>query len=124
MNKNLKLLLFGVLAWLIPFLAAFPFFTKDGGLAIDIFLFKSTMIVVGAIAGAFLMVKYFRTVKKDYIKEGMILGFSWFAIAILLDVLFLLPMSKMPFGTYFGQIGVRYLMLPIMSKAIGYAKEN
>lgn len=95
MNKNIRSILYGFLAWLIPFVAAFFFYLKEGGLVIDIFLFKSIMIIVGAISGAFLLVFYFKRIHANYLMEGIIVGFTWFAINILLDLLVLILMSEM-----------------------------
>ena len=124
MNKILKLLLFGFLAWLVPFVTSFFFYSREGQVLIDIFFFKTIMILVGALTGALLLVLYFKPLRKRYLREAVIAGLVWFAISILLDLLILLPMSGMPAGTYFTQIGLRYLTLPIMSTALGLALEE
>jgi len=64
MKKYLKTVTYGFLSWLIPFLAAFFFYSKEGEMAIDIFLFKSIMIVVGSISAAFLLISYFKKSKR------------------------------------------------------------
>ncbi len=56
-------LVYGFLVWLVPFATAIPFYSRDGELVIDVFLFKSIMIVVGSLIGAFLLVRYFRRVE-------------------------------------------------------------
>lgn len=56
MKKYPKNILYGFFAWLIPFVASFFFYTREGELTIDIFLFKSIMIVVGSFSAAFLLV--------------------------------------------------------------------
>ena len=124
MNKNLRILVFGILAWLIPFIASIFFYSREGELQIDIFLFKSIMIVVGSITGAVLLVLYFRTLEKNYLKEGIVVGVLWFAINILLDLVVLIPMSGMSVGDYFAAIGIRYLVIPVMAIAIGYVADN
>ncbi len=124
MNRTLKMVLFGFLTWLIPFLFAFLFYSKEGTLLIDIFLFKSIMLIVGSVVGAFLLVSYFKKLKKNQLKEGIIIGIVWFAMDILLDLIILVPMSKMGIGAYFAQIGIRYLTIPIMSIAIGYVAKK
>jgi len=53
LNKYLTNILYGFLAWLIPFVASLFFYTREGELTIDIFLFKSIMIVVGSFSAAF-----------------------------------------------------------------------
>ena len=124
MKKYLKLAFYGFLAWLIPFVTAFFFYTREGKLNIDIFLFKTIMIIVGSAAGAILLVSYFKKVISDYLKEGIRVGFAWFAINILLDILVLIPMSGMSISDYFMQIGLRYLVMPVMSIAVGAALKN
>ncbi len=124
MNKTIRNILYGFLAWLIPFVTAFFFYSKEGGLVIDIFLFKTIMIVVGAIVGAFLLVSYFKRVNANYLYEGIIVGLTWLGINILLDLLVLVPMSEMALPDYFAQIGLRYLVMPVMSIMVGSALTN
>jgi len=124
LNKYLKNILYGCLAWLIPFVASFFFYTREGKLTIDIFLFKSIMIVVGSISAAILLVSYFRKINGDYLKEGIIVGLTWLGINVLLDLLVLIPMSGMSITDYFTQIGIRYLVIPAMSITVGTALEN
>jgi len=123
-TKYLKNILYGFLAWLIPFVASFFFYSKEGGLSIDIFLFKSIMIVIGSISAAFLLVSYFKKINTNYLREGITVGIVWFIINILLDLLILIPMSGMSIADYFTQIGVRYLVIPAMAITIGKALED
>ncbi|CAG0991778.1 MAG: hypothetical protein OIN86_11865 [Candidatus Methanoperedens sp.] len=124
MNKYVRNVLYGFLAWLIPFIASFFFYSREGKLTIDIFLFKSIMIVVGSFSAAILLVYYFRNINVDYFKEGIIVGLIWFGINIVLDLLILIPMSGMSITDYFMQIGLRYLAIPAMSIAVGTALKN
>ena len=119
MRKYLRILLFGFFTWLVPFVVAIPFYSKDGQPLIDIFLIKSIMIVVGSLTGAFLLILYFKNLTKNYLTEGIIVGLLWFTINIILDLVVLLPIMKISISTYFAQIGLRYLIIPIMSIAIG-----
>ena len=124
MKKYQRNILYGFLAWLIPFVASFFFYTREGELTIDIFFFKSIMIVVGTFSAAILLVSYFKNINADYLKEGVIIGLTWLAISILLDLLVLIPMSGMSIADYFAQIGIRYLAIPAMCIAVGAALEN
>ena len=124
MKKYQRNILYGFLAWLIPFVSSFFFYTREGELSIDIFLFKSIMIVVGTFSAAILLVSYFKNINADYLKEGVIIGLTWLAISILLDLLVLIPMSGMSIADYFAQIGIRYLAIPAMCIAVGAALEN
>lgn len=124
MNKYLRNILYGFLAWLIPFVASIFFYTKDGKLTIDVFLFKSIMIFVGSICGSILLVSYFKKINDAYLKEGIIAGVIWFGMNILLDLLILVPMSRMSIANYFTQIGIRYLVIPAMSITVGTILTN
>ena len=119
MNKHIRNILYGFSAWLIPFIASIFFHSKEGGLTIDVFLFKSIMIVIGSISAAFLLIFYFKNINTNYIKEGIIVGIVWFVINIILDLLVLIPMSGMSVGDYSIQIGLRYLVMPVMSIMVG-----
>ncbi len=112
-------LLYGFLVWLIPFAAAVPFYSPEGEPAIDIFLFKTIMIIVGGITGAVFLVLYFRRVTVNPVREGIIIGCVWLAINWALDFAVLVPLNDMAMGTYFAEIGLRYLTLPTFSIAIG-----
>ena len=123
MKKYLKNVFYGFLAWLVPFVASFFFYSKEG-LTIDIFLFKSIMIVVGSISAAILLVSYFKKISVAYLKEGIIVGIVWFGINILLDLLILIPISGMSIADYLTRIGISYLVIPAMSIAVGKSLEN
>ena len=113
--------LFGLVTWIIPFVTSFFFFSMETQqLTVNEFFFKSIMIVEGGLVGVFLLVHYFRKIRERFVREGLIVGLCWFLINIVLDVVVLLPMSQMDFGTYFQQIGMRYLLIPIISSGMGY----
>lgn len=123
-KRHFKAILYGVIAWLVPFVLAFFFYSKEGELIIDIFFFKTIMIVIGAIIAAILLVFYFKKVKQDFFKESVYIGILWFFINIVLDLLILIPMSKMMLDVYFMQIGLRYLVIPVMTMMIGAVLED
>ena len=124
MNKHVRNILYGFLSWLIPFVVAVFFYTREGVLTIDIFLFKTIMILVGSISAAFLLVSYFKKIDSNYLKEGIVVGIVWFSINILLDLLVLIPMSGMSIADYVPQIGLRYLVIPVMTIMVGLALAN
>jgi len=89
----------------------------------DIFLIKSIMIVLSSVFGAFLLIIYFRKIDLNFLREGVSIGVSWFVINCILDILVLLPFTGMSLTTWFAQIGMRYLMIPVMSISMGYIVE-
>jgi len=118
-RKHLKNFGYGCLTWLIPFIASVPFYTKEGVLLVDMFLFKTVMILVGSVTAASLLTLYLKKIDTGYLKEGVVVGWSWFVINIVLDLSILIPMSKMTYGDYFIRIGLRYLAIPVMSIMAG-----
>lgn len=121
MKQPIKLIGFGSLTWLVPFIVAIFFYTADGELAIDKFLFKSIMLVVAGIFNTTLLVLMFRTVTDEYIRTGIIIGLTWLAINIGLDLIVLVGMLDTNLATYFREIGLGYLIIPIISIAMGKA---
>ncbi len=124
MKRTIKLIIFGVLTWLIPFVVSCAFYNRQEQVLIDVFLFKSIMIVVGAFVGAFFLVWYFRKITRHYLYHGLVVGLAWLVINWMLDFAILIPLSGMSISTYFMQIGLRYLTLPIMGVAIGWALQK
>lgn len=120
MKKNIKLLLFGFLTWLIPFVISFLFYSRDGKLLIDFSIFKIVMFFSASITASILLIKYFKTIKKDFLKESIIVGVLWLIINLILDILILIPISKMSLNDYFTQIGIIYIIIPVMSITTGY----
>jgi len=83
---------FGLLTWLIPFVVSVPFYGAQGRPVIPIGVFKSLMIVVGSATGAWLLVRLFS--QRPTFKRA---------------------------GFYFGEVGLRYCVIPIMSVATASA---
>jgi hypothetical protein len=123
MTNMVKLFLLGIMTWMVPFLSAFFFLDKSGTLSINIFLFKTIMILVGGMTGALAIIMYFKKLESAYFKQGFLTGIVWLFINIVMDLLVLIPMSKMSYPDYFMQIGLRYLMIPIMAILVGYLLE-
>lgn len=122
MNKKhiIRTSFFGLLSWLIPFVISIFFYDRQGHLSIDETFFKSIMVVVGSGVGVALLVKYFSSLEKTFLKHAVWVGLSWLIINLVLDSLILIPLLKVDFGSYLMQIGLRYLTIPITSIGIGY----
>ncbi len=124
-TKNIiRITLLGLMTWLVPFVAAFFFFDETGQIAVDMYLFKTIMILIGGITGAFAIILYFRKVQSSFLNHGILIGCVWFVINFVLDIIILLPLSGMSFSDYLIQIGLRYLMAPIMSIMAGILLES
>ncbi len=68
------------LSWLIPFIVSLFFYNRSGELVIDVFLFKSIMIVTGALISLVLIPLLFQKIENHYLRESVIIGFIWLAI--------------------------------------------
>jgi hypothetical protein len=122
MNKYAKIILFGLVIWLIPFLVGFLFIDQEGNFIISETFFKSIMIVIGSLVGVILAVKYFKGIKANFIKEGIILGIVWLIINWIIDLIMVsVGFFPMTIGKYFTDIGLRVLGLPIYTIGLGYA---
>jgi len=111
------------LTWLVPFLAAIPFY-GPAGLIIDIQLFKSIMIVVGSITAAILIVWCFRPVEKNFTREAIVTGMIWLLANWILDLIVLVGLLGTTLPDYAAQIGLRYLVIPAMVIAAGVVADD
>ena len=125
MSKTKMLVLFGFLTWLLPFAASFLFYDPSrGGIAAGNEAFKSFMVVLSTLVGTLLLVKYFDAVKKDFVKEGLVVGAVWAVMNWIIDFVVLVPIMDVGAQAYFMSIGLRYLMIPIIAAGMGLAIEN
>ncbi len=116
--SNWRIWLFGLLSWAVPFIVSIAFFDRTGALVIAEPLFKSLMVVIGGAVGAVLLVLAFRRAQPS-IATGLVIGAVWLAINLALDLVVLVPMSGDSLPDYLADIGLRYLMIPIMAVAMG-----
>ncbi|MEE9490911.1 MAG: hypothetical protein V3V80_01240 [Dehalococcoidia bacterium] len=122
MKKYSKVVLFGFFIWLIPFVVSILIFPiRESQRA----LFESIMPVVVTVCAVLFSTRYFRKLEAGFLKEGVLLGLVWFIISIVLDLLLFMegPM-KMSFADYMMDIGLTYLIIPIVSFGFGYLLEQ
>ncbi len=124
----IRTLWLGCVVWLVPFVVAIGFYTPEGGLRTDIFVFKSVMIVVSSWVGLGLMAFHLGRVTGNFTRIGLLSALAWLAINWGLDVLILLPLSKQSPGDYFTQIGLGYLSMVagglFMGRALDQQKKS
>jgi hypothetical protein len=123
MNKYLKILISGFFVWLVPFIVSFFIYPlKTSGNP----LFESIMPLVITIIVVVMAIVYLGKIKTGFIKEGIIIGAIWFLMSICIDLALFLPPSpmQMDFTNYMMDIGVTYLMIPVITLGMGYMVEN
>jgi hypothetical protein len=118
MNKYVKLVGFGFLIWLIPFLVSFVIFPLRNT---NRPLFESIMPVVLVLAVMIISVLYFKKIEKESLKEGLIAGVLWFVLSLVIDLMLFLPASpmQMSFSDYMIDIGLTYLIILMIPIGIG-----
>ncbi len=115
-------LVYGFLVWLIPFIVGFLLFPIH---EFNRILFESIMPVVVTISAVLFTILYFKKQKSDYFKEGISLGITWLIISIVIDLLlFMWGPMKMTFLDYMIDIGLTYLIIPIITIGMGALIEN
>lgn len=123
MNKYLKIVLFGFLVWLVPFVVSFFIYPlKTAGSP----LFESIMPLVITIIVVALTFLYLKSIETSFIKEGFIIGAVWFILNIAIDLILFLPPSpmQMTLTNYMMDIGITYLMIPVITIGMGYMADN
>lgn len=109
MKSFKKALLYGFLTWLIVFIIGFmAYIVHDSNRP----LFESIMAVASTTVSMIFALQYFKTVEKNYIREGFFLGLVFFIINIGIDLpLFLFggPM-KTSLINYMADIGLTYIL--------------
>jgi uncharacterized membrane protein AbrB (regulator of aidB expression) len=122
MTSLRKALLLGLVVWLVPFAVAFCIFPLKASWRS---LFESIMPVTLAAVVVACAVFYFRRVPTPSLREGFILGLLWMAISLAIDLpLMLSPPIRMPPLEYAADIGLTYLMIPILTLGIAAARRG
>jgi hypothetical protein len=118
MKEYLRIVFFGILIWLIVFAVSVVILSLH---ASQRPLFESIMPIAIAAATVFFCALYFRRVEAGFLRAGFLLGVVWLVVNLAIDLpLFLLesPM-QMSLGDYAADIGVTYLMIPVITVGIG-----
>lgn len=123
MNKNSKLILYGFLVWLIPFAVSFIVFPLRTTMRP---LFESIMPLVLSIVVITLAYYYIKNLDSNFVKEGFLIGISWYIINIAIDLFLFMPASPMhmSFVDYMMDIGLTYVMIPVITIGMGFMADN
>jgi hypothetical protein len=120
--KNIKLALcYAFLLWLLPFVASIGIFPLK---KTDPALFQSLLGVLSIIVLVLFSVYYFRKTQGN-LREGIFLGAVFLLVSWLFDFFFFIwgPI-KMPLMSYVKEIGIGYLVYPVITIGFGYLLGN
>ena len=123
MDKTIKILGYGFIIWLVPFIVSILIYPIK---AYATPLFESIMPVIITLTVVIFSVVYFRGVNKNFFKEGALIGLVWFLLSIIIDLIFFIPASpmQMSFANYMMDIGITYLIIPVVTIGFGYIIHN
>jgi hypothetical protein len=109
----------GLLVWLVPFVVAFVAFPlKESWRS----LFESIMAVTVALTVVPCALLYLRPVRAGLVREGLLLGLLWFGISVAIDLpLMLNPPINYTLLEYVADIGLTYLMMPVLTVGLAMA---
>lgn len=117
MRHFIKAFLYGLAVWAIPFVAAMMIFPLREA---ERPLFESIMPVTVALSVVIFSVLYIKNLDMRFISEGFWIGILWFFICIAIDLLlFSWGPMKMNFGDYMKDIGITYIMIPVITTGMG-----
>ena len=121
MKHFFKAFLYGLAVWAIPFAAAmivFPLRENERP------LFESIMPVAVALAVVIFAVIYLKQIEMNFLSEGIWLGILWLIMSIAIDMLlFSWGPMKMSFSDYMKDIGITYLMMPVITLGMGWLEQ-
>ena len=87
-------------------------------------LFESIMPVALVLAVTTASVRYFRSANRGSVRGGLGLGLIWFAINLAIDAtMFSWGPMQMSLGDYVKDIGVTYLLIPVIPIGLGNVLE-
>lgn len=122
MRRVWKVIVFGVLTWLIPFAVSILIFSIH---ETQRPLFESIMPVVVTLCAVLFAVLYLRRVSGAFLREGIVIGAAWLVINLLIDLpLFSAGPMAMPLAEYFKDIGLTYLIIPSVTIGFGFLLER
>jgi len=115
-----KVLVLGVIAWLAPFVVAFfAYPIRESARP----LFESIMAVTVTATVVVLGLIHLKRAGGSSVFEGLLVGVVWLLVCILIDAPLMLlggPM-KMSFGAYMADIGLAYLIIPVVTTGLAIA---
>jgi hypothetical protein len=112
---------YGIVLWLVPFAVAFGLFgVRESNRA----LFESLITVIGVACAVEASLLFFRTAREVGLAPGLIVGFAWAAISVVIDLPIFLNIFHMPLPDYAADIALTYLSFPLITTGIAVASSS
>jgi len=117
-KKIIKMVVAGAVIWGVQYAVFLLLYPGDKPL-IEMTLLNMLVMLAASLTTSLMLVLYFRSIEKNFLKEGILAGGAWLLINWLLDMV-QLQSSNIDPVTYFTQIGFQYLTIPVMGASVGY----
>ncbi len=117
----IRVLIYGVALWLIPFVVAFLLFEVR---TVDRALFESLITVTAVVSAVVLTLAFFRGETRTGLTFGLALGFAWAVISIVLDLPIFLLVFQMSLAEYVVDIALTYVSIPAITTGIAVARRR
>lgn len=123
MNKFVKTVLLGLIAWAVPFFASFFVWdVNTNAPSVSAAWFYALMSFAGAIGFAIAAYFQFKDVRSDSVRKGWLTGMTWYIELVLLDLIFLVGLFGMTMTDYYHLL-LTYLTPLILCVVIGHIKK-
>ncbi|OPY28195.1 MAG: hypothetical protein A4E27_00381 [Methanobacterium sp. PtaU1.Bin242] len=120
MNKNLKIIIFGLLIWLIPTIISFLISYLN---ILSLFDIIVAVVVAATVIGFSYL--YFKDIDGNFVREGIIIGVIWVLVSIILDlVLIILGVTKLSLANYAIYVAPVYIIIPAITIGFGLYKDQ
>lgn len=120
MKQPIKRIIFGFFIWLILFIIAAALWDVETNLPkVNMMWYGAIMNAAWAISfsiGAFF---YFKTIKENYLKEGVISGITWYIVAVVLEFVILAGLFKISLNDFYPSI-LAYFNTLFITMLIGF----
>jgi hypothetical protein len=106
---SVRLFLYGLILWVIPFITAIPLFQLIGNNRV---FFKSVMGVILVITTSLLWNYYLKKVDALFFKHAWLASLIWIFMSVIPDLLAYIIGFKMQLFVYLSEIAISYLAIP------------
>lgn len=120
MSHFSRVMTYGLISWMVPFLVSMAFAGRGGYIQGDYAVFRTTMFIASTFTTAVLLAAHFRHITRKYLREGILVGAVWLEINLSLDFMIVVPRSGLGMMTYLTQVGVDYVGIPVLAVLVGY----
>ena len=106
----------GLILWVVPYTAAIPMLGYAHSHPLG---FKAAEVSIAMLTLAGLVVWYFRSVERDFLRDAVVTAVTWAVLNWALDLVALLPFTHQSLPQYFLEIGIEYLAACAYVIAVG-----